>query len=29
MMNPVGTAELLMAFFARHPIATTVAERTG
>ena len=29
MMNPVGTAELLTAFFARHPIATTVAERAG
>ena len=29
MMNPVGTAELLTAFLARHPIATTVAERAG
>jgi pimeloyl-ACP methyl ester carboxylesterase len=29
MMNPVGTAELLTNFFARHPIATTVAERAG
>jgi pimeloyl-ACP methyl ester carboxylesterase len=29
MMNPVGTAELLTAFLARHPIATTVTERAG
>jgi pimeloyl-ACP methyl ester carboxylesterase len=25
MMNPAGTAELLMAFFARHPKATATA----
>ena len=24
MMNPAGTAELLTAFFARHPMATAV-----
>jgi pimeloyl-ACP methyl ester carboxylesterase len=29
MMNPAGMIELLTAFFARHPIATSVGDRTG
>ena len=29
MMNPVGTVELLTAFFAQHPITATVAEPAG